>query len=216
MVSLKAVGCGIAFCIMGLFNPSSSYAQSGDCRETRVALPLDSRQASAGFFANLRGAESSIKYQSDKILQDSTAQIEKASPPSVACPKGCRVASAPQIVFHAAPNKYLSEYDDRAKCQAHYTETIRAPLTWLNGSFEDYQEFSERFADFTQGDGPYGEELYEKCDGDCSPQYTIKITPHPQQAYSADVFVVCGHARDKDDAMYTLATSLVWECVPVS
>lgn len=202
----------VILCLLVCGLPSFSSAQPKSCTDKNIHIELEKAQASAGFFANLRGSDDSIKVQSDRILERSTRAIAKLKKPDTGCPSGCVVGSEPKIIFHAAPNKFISGYDDEVTCGQHLKKTTEHPLQWLNGTFEDYKEFSERFSEFSQGDGTYGEELYEKCDGDCSPQYTIRITPHPGEKYGADVFVVCGHARDKDDAMYTLTTTLVWGC----
>ena len=190
-------------------------AEKVDCGATTSRTLVELKDASAGLFANFRGAESSIKYQSGAILKRALEIRKDLKAEHLSCPKMCGLATDSSIEFVARPRQFNKEHPENEKCQQYFTQTTALPLTWLRAPFGDFDEFSRRFSDFSQGSGAAGEELYRKCDGACSPQYRILISQVPSETgYIADVYVVCGLPRDKDDNMYTLETSLVWPCVP--
>lgn len=187
-------------------------AESEECTPANISEQVESEQASAGFFANLRGARKSIRVKAGTILESTRVKQSNINP-SHACSASCMADPNPKIVFKAAPNMRLFEYEDHEKCAELAKQTRTAPFTWNNLPLGDYEEFAEHFSDFSRGKGKYGEELYEKCDGSCSPQYEIHITSKPGAPTVADVSVLCGHERDKDDDMFTLTTLLEWQCV---
>jgi hypothetical protein len=213
--------CTIA--LLSIFAPTSPVkAQSTangsekiDCGATTSRTLVEIKDASAGFFSNFRGAEGSIKYQSGAILERALAIQKDLKPPQLSCPQGCVRSSTSSIEFVARPSEFNKEHEENEKCLRYFIQTTGRPLTWLRAPFGDFDEFSKRFSDFSQGSGAAGEELYRKCDGACSPQYRILISQAPSgSGYLADVYVVCGQPRDKDDDMYALETSLVWACHP--
>jgi hypothetical protein len=194
---------------------AASGSEKIDCGATTSRTLVEMKDASAGFFSNFRGAEGSIKYQSGAILKRALAIQKDLKPPQLSCPLACVRSSTSSIEFVARPREFNKEHEENEKCLRYFMQTTGRPLTWLQAPFGDFDEFSRRFSDFSQGSGPAGEELYRKCDGACSPQYRILISQVTSGlGYLADVYVVCGQPRDKDDDMYSLETSLVWSCSP--
>jgi hypothetical protein len=198
--------------IFVLIFPQLSHAQDAICDVTGVNLPLGSRVASAGTFANLRGSSDSLKVQAEEILRDSLEKSNTITTPPNTCKAKCELNSGERVVFSAVPSKLLNDYSDKEKCDAYYKDTLAKPLTWKGLSFKDAKEISENFGQLSQGKGEIGAELYKKCDGDCSPQYEIDISPKPDKTLKVDISAVCGPARDKDEGTYKLATKLFWEC----
>lgn len=202
------------FLICALLSNTFCYADTPHCDGGAVTVVFDRRKASASFFGNMLGSSGSIRNESEKMLTAAEAAIKDTSPPQISCPKGCAPLQKPKIVFTVVPRLFLTEYDDQEKCRRYLAETTVRPITYLNGLFEDFDEFSSHFSDFSRGSGSLGRDLYRRCDGACSPQYRVVITANPGEQYSGDSMVVCGEARDKDDNNYDLTTALLWQCGP--
>lgn len=127
------------------------------------------------------------------------------------CPASCKVVST-SIQFSAIPKKFLTSYSDRQKCLKHKKETLSSPLVYTGAVFKSAKEFAENFSQFSQGKGQQGGDLYKRCDGACSPQFNVEITPLGGESYKQSTKVICGEARDKSDGQYILKTTLVQHC----
>lgn len=194
---------------VALVHLPSANSESPPCKFGQITLPLESKIASAGITANLFGTESSVKGVAKALL--SSALDVLPSKVRNMCPGKCGRAE-PKVFLRAIPSKFLSNYDDEHRCEMHLASTRNSPLTFRDFTFASIDDFADSFSDFSRGKGPMGEELYEKCDGDCSPQFTLKIKQLDDGTFAQDADVVCGHARDQDDDTYTVSTELVVSC----
>lgn len=177
-------------------------------REVRIG----DRLADAGMWGNFRNKPGSVRFESYALLQQARAGLKGLVPPVDLCPSQCRLAPTPLIVFASIPRKYKHDYADKQHCQAHLTRTRQTPLFYKGRAFTSLEAIGAWLGDFTQGKGVDGQDLYRRCDASCSPQYTYLITT-TATGYLLDAQVVCGHARDKDDNTYDLASRVRWYCV---
>lgn len=180
------------------------------CSDGSKSIPLESKIASASLSSNIFGTQSSVKGVAKALLKNA---IENGSlnNQSQRCPTQCSRPES-RIYLKAIPSKFLSDYEDKDKCTSYLNNTKRDPLTFDVFKFADIDEFADLFSDFSRGKGPKGEELYKRCDGECSPQFTLKIKSLDDGTFVQDTDVVCGHARDQDDDTYIVSTTLVVNC----
>ena len=90
--------------------------------------------------------------------------------------------------------------------------TTKNPIEYRKTNFASIEAINTWFSDFSQGKGKDGENLYQRCDGLCSPQYTTIIEEKERGSYDVHAQVVCGPARDKNDNNYNLELFLRWTC----
>jgi hypothetical protein len=105
----------------------------------------------------------------------------------------------------------LPEYEDSPSCQRLLEATRQQPIVYDNRQFDTRDDAEEWYNDLTQGDGADGEDLYNRCPGQCSPSYSSVIY-RKNGKFVITTSIVCGHARDKDDNQYRLTSSLRWMC----
>jgi len=191
-----------------LLIPMRAAAEDSGCAEKRV--PLKSLQASAGTWANLRNNPGSLRYESSAIVGQALKNLPTLTPPTDLCTGGCGAPVA-QIFFVSIPNKFLKDYDEREKCAKLEAATKKAPYLYSGLKFDSLDAFNSWYSDFSQGKGEEGTDLYSKCDGVCSPQYTTVLRQDGGKLL-ADASVVCGPARDKDDDLYVLKVDYLWKC----
>ena len=189
-------------------------ADTKPCEAIYKEFPGDKSIASANAWANWRSNAGSISAEAGRLLSAAEKELEKLSQPTDLCPAECRASEAPRIIFKSIPTKYLSEYSDRAKCAALLTRTQSAPLLYPGRKFTDMAALNGWFSEFSQGNGADGKDLYSRCDGDCSPQYSCHINKISDGTLTLDARVICGHARDKDQNTYELSYTFRWECLP--
>ena len=178
-----------------LLAPNAFAADS--CGESKQEQ-IGSAKATASLWANARGSKGSIKAESDKLVAASVSKVKEAKKDGV-------------IVLKTIPAKYKSDYSDKELCSKYLAQTQEKPFEYKGRNFASLDKLNEWLGDFTQGKGKDGKDLYKKCDGSCSPQYTTKIKL-TGNTYTVDSSVVCGHARDKDDNMYDLTATVQWQC----
>jgi hypothetical protein len=106
----------------------------------------------------------------------------------------------------------LPEYEDSPSCQKLLEATKQQPISYSNREFNTQDDAEEWYNDLTQGDGTDGEDLYNRCPGQCSPSYT-SIIHRRNGKFLITTSIICGHARDKDDNQYRLTSSLRWMCM---
>lgn len=208
------------FCISALFltciavSPllaSNAFAKSPPCAVvTNADIPVGSAVASAGFFANLRNANHSLKYVTDQLLTKARVVAEAATLEGRGCKDGCTTPVA-AIVFTSTPNLVLESYDESTSCQRLYEQTLLNPIVYDRRSFDSEEEAKEWYQDLTMGDGADGEDLYARCPGMCSPAYSSVAYKYGGK-FVVTATIVCGHARDKDDNHYKLSSSVRWIC----
>jgi hypothetical protein len=187
---------------------------AGDCGSAYVDVPGTSALGSASMWANARSASDSLKVQSRTLLEQATANRKLVAPPESGCATGCKPAGPPLVVFRSVPNKFRVDYSDAGVCKKLEAQTRTAPFRYGGKTFASLDELNSWFSDFSQGDGPDGEDLYQRCSGNCSPQYTnvIDVTTNSKLNLFADV--VCGPARDKSDNQYRLSIAYRFACRP--
>jgi len=189
----------------------TAFGQNADkCSSAVKTVKMESTQATASFFANEGNKPGSIRYESGAILEKADNGLASAEKPADLCPQGCTLPDKPVIVFRAIPQKFLTNYPDYDKCQKLLEETEKTPFEY-NKDFGSMSEVESWFSDFSRGKGADGQNMYDRCSGQCSPQYEFFIADaNGKLALDADV--VCGHARDKDNNMYDISYSYRWQC----
>ncbi len=192
----------------------STSAAAAPCESIFKDTPGEKATANANAWANWRSNPGSISAESKRLLSNANKGIEKLNQPTDLCPAECKPATAPRIIFRSIPSSYLSSYSDKAKCTELLSATQRKPISYPDRKFADMDALNSWFGDFSQGKGSDGKDLYQRCDGDCSPQYECDITKGTDGKLSLDARVVCGHARDKDQNTYDLSYVFRWECLP--
>ena len=194
------------------FMVSLAGADTGDkCSGVVKDVKQESTLATASFLANERNKPGSIRYESNAILEKAENKAGTAQKPADLCPAGCQISEKPEVVFKAVPNKFLTNYSQYNKCQKLLEETQKTPFSY-NEQFSSIDQLDSWFSDFTRGKGSDGKDLYNKCSGDCSPQYELIITKESSGKLSLDADVICGHERDKKDDQYELSYSYRWSC----
>ncbi len=187
-------------------------ASADACSAHFRTVELDSATASAGSWGNLRNNPGSLRFESSRLLTAATKSQPSSPPSDLTCPPGCSAPKRPEVIFRSVPQKFLSDYSDREHCEQLRSATERAPLTYKNRKFPDADGLNSWFGDFSQGKGTDGSDLYSKCDGACSPQYTCEIRRSSDQSLIVDASVLCGPARDKSDNNYRLTVAYRWAC----
>jgi hypothetical protein len=172
---------------------STSLAQS--CQLGTDSKVLETVSASAGNWANLRNNPGSLRFESDKLLRAGHSLLKSAQSSN-------KIAV---LILTSVPQKSLSDYSDKAYCQAKLDTTLKSPIKFEGLTFSAIEDLSKWFSDFSQGSGVEGKKLYGLCDKTCSPHYSLQITEKAGKL-NVEANVLCGHARDKSDDMYTLCT----------
>ena len=192
-----------------LFPKVHLYAQPR-CLSVNGDIPVRSTLASAGFFANLRRTDTSLRVRMDQLLNEASAVAKQVTVSESGCLSSCkrRVAA---VVFKSLPNVALSGYDEASVCEKFLEVTQRDPIRYENRRFSSDEDAESWYRDLTQGDGADGEDLYKRCPGKCSPQYTSVIFKEGD-GLIVSTEVICGHARDRDDDQYALSAAVRWLC----
>jgi hypothetical protein len=203
-----AIFCLVLFVVFGR---TMTARADDDCSAVVKDVPGEQVIADAGTWTNLRKAEGSLRYESERLLNAAEKKRAALQPPAGLCPAGCIPISEPEIVFISVPQKFLDSYRDQQKCERLLKQTTAAPLAYHDRTFSSAAEFNDWFGDFSQGKGDDGRTLYRQCDGSCSPRYTC-IIKQQGAALHVDADVICGPARDKSDDTYKLSSSYRWTC----
>lgn len=197
------------------FAPSCSLAEDV-CQNAFKDVPIQSKIADAGFFANLRGKEGSVSVESTALLTHAEELLSSQQPPDVKCPKGCSRNNTPVIYFQSIPQKFLDDSSDAEYCQSLENATKLQPIRYSKSDIKSVKELNDWIGELSQGKGKEGGDLYKKCDKSCSPQYEYEIirTSPTENTKSAKASIICGAARDKDDDKYKLTAFFRWNCTP--
>lgn len=180
------------------------------CTPLGREIPLQSTLASAGFFANLRNSEHSVRARTDQLLKDAQAAAKELGLKESGCVRPC-IHSVVAVLFQSTPYRYLNDYQESAQCQALLESTLKAPIVYENRRFSSDEEAREWYEDLTQGDGVDGEDLYQRCPGACSPAYS-SVAYRTGDEFVVSTSIICGHARDRDDGQYRLSAGVRWIC----
>jgi len=181
------------------------------CTPDHVDLPKEQTTASAGLLSNLSKSRGSLRSELSRLLGNAREQIAQVKPTGNACSSACRKVTPAHILFRVAPNKFLESYADFDKCEKLQKQTSSQPLRFGPHRAGSIDELAGWLSDVSQGDGQDGAVLYQKCGGRCSPRYSMDVIADSDR-FVATLEVVCGHARDKKDNSYTIASSYRWAC----
>lgn len=198
------------FNILLLFADTGA-SQAEECDAHSKTLEVESVSASASSWGNLRNNPGSVRYESSRMLKKATTAAPPQAPADFTCPAGCTVQPAPQVIFQSVPAKFLSDYSEKPHCDDLKAQTSKKPLKYSDRNFPSADALSDWFGDFSQGKGTDGKDLYTRCDGACSPQYTCEIRRNSSKLL-LNASVLCGPARDKDDNSYRLTLAYRWSC----
>lgn len=173
-----------------------AHAQPNICTPKNQA-DISSTVATAAALANITNKQDSLKYKLNEIITKDSANLlpQKDS----------------YLLLNVVPNKFKETYTDQASCQQLLDKTTAMPLRYENLTFDTKESLIDWFYNFTQGKGRSGKDLYQRCPGSCSPQYTARIHTATDK-YILDISVVCGHARDKWENNYQLRSFLSSSC----
>jgi hypothetical protein len=202
---------------MFFLGAASVMAQAPPCASHFLIRNLDQRTGSSSFLGNLFGSKESIKSQLKAMFGEAKGARSGSPPPELTCPEGCGMAPEPEILFSASPQSFVPDHPDFERCNQRLEATTKDPIAYPNRSFESFKDLSDAFLDIAKGSGPDGEDLYERCDGDCSPRYSLYISAHKrahteEEQYRSDILILCGPPRDKEENLYNLSTQLIWKC----
>ncbi len=200
----------LSICFVGVCWAADS-ASADSCDAKFQDVKGKSSLGSAGTWANLRGSEGSLKAETQKLLTEGEKTLSGVPAPANFCGEGCELAKQPILVFRSTPNKFLDDYGDAEDCKQRFAKTKQDPIRYNSQHFSSLEDLNSWFSDFSQGKGKEGGDLYQRCPGDCSPQYTNLITRDGAK-YVLSSEVVCGPARDKSDNQYQLTSSYRWRC----
>lgn len=192
----------------------SNESNADTCTSQKNVIAQSSLEATASTWSNMRNKPGSVVFETSKLFHEAKDKINATDKSINLCAAGgtkCKNARYPEMVFISTPKKFLDQYGERNKCENYLKETNNTPLTYTKTLPIEIDPLIQWIGDFSQGSGKEGSDLYEKCDGKCSPQYKYRITVQKEQLV-IDARVICGHARDKDDNMYKLSYELVWPC----
>ena len=200
---------GAVVCALGWITGALAQAP---CTPPQQDISIRTTLASAGFFDNLRNSDDSIRYQMDQLLSQSEARARELGQQKSPCVSPSCGSPVVAVVFSSAPNITLPEYEDSPSCQKLLEATRQQPIVYKDRDFDTQDEADEWYNDLTQGDGPDGEDLYNRCPGQCSPSYSSVIY-RTSGKFIVTTSIICGHARDKNDNQYRLSSSLRWMCL---
>ncbi|MGB7293388.1 MAG: hypothetical protein WBD99_14530 [Thermodesulfobacteriota bacterium] len=210
------MGFKISFYLMVLMSISIlvKSEEDEDCSSYIRDVKVESSLASASMLANVQNKKGSIRFETNEMLNKAETNLTNADKPIDLCPSDCQLPDKPMIVFKCVPNNFLTDYDQHEKCESLQDETEKNPFTYSDKEFDTMQGLENWFSNFSQGKGGDGKNLYERCSGQCSPQYKNIIT-NTENKFVLNAEVVCGHARDKKDNSYKISYSYRWVCQDV-
>lgn len=209
-MNLFKISWSTVACALCAFACATQAMAESRCTQPPRDIPVHSTLASAGFFDNLRNADDSIRFQMDQLLSQSETKATELAKQPGPCGSSCS-SSFVAVVFSSTPNMTLPDYEDSPSCQKLLTATQNQPIVYSNREFDTQNDADEWYNDLTQGDGTDGEDLYERCPGQCSPSYS-SVMYRKNGKFIVTTSIVCGHARDKSDNQYRLTSSLRWIC----
>jgi hypothetical protein len=190
---------------------SAAADEQVDCAAFVRDVPVESKVATASTYSNFRNSEGSLRFESKRMFQGGTEAMKTLAPPADLCPAGCVLASPASMVLKATPKQFLQDYSERKECERFLAATRERPFVYKDRVFADLEAFLAWYNDFSTGSGPDGEDLYRRCPGSCSPQYSTAVTEAGGKLNAA-AQVICGPARDKSDNQYNLSFGFRWSC----
>jgi hypothetical protein len=203
----------ISFYLMILMSISILAKAKGDtdCSSYIRDVKAESSLASASMLANVQNKKGSIRFVTREMLNKAEKNLANTEKPTDLCPSDCKLPDLPLIIFQSVPNNFLANHDQHEKCKTLQDETEENPFTYSDKEFDTMQALENWFSNFSRGKGRDGKNLYERCDGKCSPQYKNIISSQDNRLILT-AEVVCGQARDKKDNNYEISYSYRWVC----
>jgi hypothetical protein len=196
--------------VLALGTATAAWSQEV-CTPDHVDLPKEQAMGSASLLSNIAKSSGSLRAGLSRLLGNAREQLAQAKPTGKACSPACRVGTPAHIVFNVTPNKLLGSYADFDKCEKLLKQTSARPLKFGPHRARTVDELASWLSDVSQGDGPDGAVLYQQCGGKCSPRYSMDVVQDADRLV-ATLEVVCGHARDKKDNSYIIASGYRWAC----
>ena len=183
------------------------------CTPLQVDVAKDKSSASASSSANLLKSADSIGTQASRLLREAQEQLEKAKPPEgKGCSANCAVVNqTPLVTLSVVPSAFLKKYADAEKCEALLKQTSNRPFKFGPHRAHSEKELTAWLSDVSRGKGRDGTALYAKCDGRCSPRYSMDVA-RDRDGFVANLEVVCGPARDKRANSYNISSGYRWAC----
>ncbi len=168
--------------------------------------------ASASFWPNFWGSKDSIKYQLIEIYRHAAERLhrEQQQRREAGC-GACSESQPAEVVLESVPGKFLLDYEGEEACARRHEQTSQTPLQFPEQEFADIESVVTWYADFSRGYGEYGRLLYSQCEGECSPQYRLRLREEKGELL-VRTEVVCGPARDREENSYTLSASIELNC----
>lgn len=190
---------------------SATNSIAEDCSSQNNIIATSSLEATASTWSNMRNHQGSVVFETSRLFHEARDLINATDRTINLCGKSCQNAKYPEMIFISVPKKFLTDYSEFDKCSNYLNQTTNNPLLFTKILPIELDSLIQWIGDFSQGSGKEGKDLYNRCDGRCSPQYNYKITVQKEQLL-INATVICGHARDKDDNLYKLSYQLVWPC----
>ncbi len=181
------------------------------CEPDHVDTPRAQVLATANVVLNLVKAHGTVRAESVRLPRAAYGQRFQALPPLEGCSATCRASSAGRVRLNAVPNKFLTSDPDVARYAKQLLSTSEQPLIFGPHEARSVDELSAWLFEVLKGEGKDGIELYRKCDGTCSPRYSMELR-EDAGGFAATLSVVCGHARDRADNSYTISSAYRFAC----
>ena len=199
---------GLALVPLWSLAADSSAPLDACTRDAREA-PIATATGSVGIIKNLTEDPSSIRAVAGRLLSNALGGDSKSADP--VCDAACEQRAQAQIVYRVAPITFLAAEQQRDVCRQFEAETSSHPLTFDQREFRSVAELNDWIMEFSQGRGPDGKLLYERCSSNCSPRYTFLIAEQ-NSGYAVKAEVLCGLARDKASDVYRVSTAMRRSC----
>jgi hypothetical protein len=181
------------------------------CVENSYEEIVRSESATAALFSNWLKRDGSVSKVLEEMFAEGQKKMQSRAAPANACSTSCSPArTPPALLFESVPQTFLANYEEASICEQLFVKTKSKPLQYQR-LFENFEDLTDWITLLSRGKGKEGEDLYTQCVGSCSPQYFYTVTLE-QHKYLAKAKIICGHARDKDDDMYTLRYGFRWSC----
>ncbi|MGE0485482.1 MAG: hypothetical protein AB7Q81_15165 [Gammaproteobacteria bacterium] len=189
--------------------PVATAKSAPTCPRTLAEEPLATEYGSAGIMKNLAETEDSIKAIASRLLEQAlTVENKKPAP---GCSADCPDDGVAEVIYRVAPMSFLPRAEQNELCLRLEDETTTDPLRFTPPAFAGVEPLNRWISEFSQGRGPDGKALYERCASNCSPRYTFFIASEAE-GYAVRAEVQCGLARDKANDQYLISTALRRSC----
>ena len=178
-----------------LVNLAAASAQT-NCDDITQLQKVNQSEATADIWANSIGSTKSLRIKSKQLLKEAQSEIAPSKPPKDFCPDRCVMDPSPDVIFEVIPKAFLESSPDSELCNKLLEDTKKHPFEYSNRQFATMEDLSNWFSEFSQGNGKDGKDLYSRCTGACSPQYTSTIELNGNKL-TLNASVLCGQPRTR-------------------